>query len=459
MEKENTSSKHSENKKANFKIIDINEIEGSTFKTKKKSFVSDINPHLIRRNIQKEQYIWFGVYDQLLRNKNLVNVIKKCRDTSLPLECAAIHLDRFQLSFCKTESAEVKAYIFENEGSVIFLKLYLITKEQLIDLLNHYFNLALNLEEIGYKKIFDHLNKPDSSFNLKEQTRNENIQDYTLLRCLGELDGIMIYSMSTDKKYNEMVIAPPETQYLRNIFQGLKKSFSPYSEFLLMYYLYRLDGVRSFYTINQLKECFFKNKISSSDTKLSSLSDLNEEINLTIENRQSENRYNLHTHELNSSPPKKNPGDNETVKCSTCNASPFVTTPEKDHLNQYSYIFDLHHLPIFDENTGEFFWTNNEANWKKARDSILNSEEMKIYNGKSLSLNHGSLMSMSSSFALPHNNMNSLNLNTNSNFNTLTNTESNKLDEDINNWTKFKTDGNSNTFAEELNNLLKDFEK
>jgi hypothetical protein len=459
MEKENLSSKHSETKKTNFKIIDINEIEGSTFKTKKKSFVSEINPHLIRRNIQKEQYIWFGVYDSLLRNKNLVNGIKKCRDNSLPLECAAIHLDRFQLSFCKTKSGDVKAFIFEKEGSVIFLKLYLITKEQLVDILNSYYNITINSEERDYFKIFDLLNKPDTSLNLKEQSKNDINQDYTLLRCLGELDGIMIYSMSTEKKYNEMVLAPPETEYLRNIFKGLKKSFSPYSEFLLMYYLYRLDGVRSFYTINQLKDCFFKNKISSSDTKLSSLSDLNEEINLTIENRHSENRYNLHTHELNSSPPKKNPGDNETVKCSTCNASPFVSTPEKDHLNQYSYIFDLHHLPIFDENTGEFFWTNNEANWKKARDSILNSEEMKIYNGKSLSINHGSLMSMSSSFLIPQNNLNSLNLNTNSNFNTLTNTESNKLEEDINNWAKFKSDGNSNTFIEELNNLLKDFEK
>jgi hypothetical protein len=67
------------------KNISIEDIEGSAFKTTKKTFVSDINPHLIRRNIQKEQYIWFGVYDHLTRNKLLIETIKKCTDASLPL--------------------------------------------------------------------------------------------------------------------------------------------------------------------------------------------------------------------------------------------------------------------------------------------------------------------------------------------------------------------------------------
>ena len=68
-----------------FKILNIDNIDGSTFKTKRKSFISEINPHLARRTIQKEQYIWFGVFDDLLRNKYMLKAIKKCRDTALPL--------------------------------------------------------------------------------------------------------------------------------------------------------------------------------------------------------------------------------------------------------------------------------------------------------------------------------------------------------------------------------------
>jgi len=63
----------------------IPQITDSNLQTKKKSFVSEINPNLIKRNIQKAHYIWFGVYDQLMRNTNMVNLIKKCTDTSLPL--------------------------------------------------------------------------------------------------------------------------------------------------------------------------------------------------------------------------------------------------------------------------------------------------------------------------------------------------------------------------------------
>ncbi len=67
------------------KIINVDNIDSSTFKTKRKAFISEINPHLVRRTIQKEQYIWFGVYDDLLRKKCILKALKKCRDTSLPL--------------------------------------------------------------------------------------------------------------------------------------------------------------------------------------------------------------------------------------------------------------------------------------------------------------------------------------------------------------------------------------
>ena len=73
------------NNQNNFKIINLDEFDSSNFKTKKKTFDPEINPHIIKRNIQKVQYIWLGVYDQLLRNKHIIQAIKKCKDTSLPL--------------------------------------------------------------------------------------------------------------------------------------------------------------------------------------------------------------------------------------------------------------------------------------------------------------------------------------------------------------------------------------
>jgi hypothetical protein len=456
----------------NLKIININEFESSQFKTKKKSFISDINPHMLRRNIQKEQYIWFGVYDELLRNKLLINQLKKCRDSSLPLECAAIHLEKYQICFSRCDDDQVKAFLIDNDNFVVFLKLYLISKEQFVDLLKVYYKLnESNSKESISPNVLLQLFKEKDFGKVGSDCHLYNPVDptticYNTIKCLGELDNILIYSVTTDKFIKTNLISGPDVNYLRNVYLGLKKSFSPYSEYLLMYYVYRIEGVRNFYSISQLKECFFKlkNNNQSSDSKISAGSNssgnfyaINNQIsNNLLSNENNLQFYQYDTNNQDSNSPNKKTFDNETVKCSTCNASPFVSTPEKDHLNQYSYIFDLHHLPVFDENTGEFFWSNNEANWKKARDSILKAEETAMMNGKSVSINHKSLMSMSGSFMC---NATNNNLNTHNNINTITANENKQTEEDINAWEKFKTDENSRTFVEELNYLLIDLEK
>lgn len=310
----------------------------------------------------------------------------------------------------------------------------MITKIQLLDIIKNHYNI--NLLSLSEDQIFRDLQTVESSITL-------NDEEYNSLKCLGDLDNILIYSLITNNKHLE--VSSPSTDYLRNIFMGLKKSFNPYSEYLIMYYIYRMEGIKNYYDISQLTESFFK--VSSRDPNSSKYtSTISSNTDSRISNNDKlmaiseENENNINTMTLNesNSPSKK---ENETIKCSTCHPSPFMGTPEKDQLNQYSYIFDLHHLPIFDENTGEFFWTSNEANWKSARDSILKSEEL---NGKSISLNHGSIVSLSTSFI---NN----NLNANNNM-------SNKDDEAEKRWNEFKREGNSNTFVNELSNLLKNFE-
>lgn len=320
--------------------------------------------------------------------------------------------------------------MYEAPNSVIFLKLYLITKNQLSDLLKMHYGIEIQLSE---EQLFKELQSVNSSVQL-------NNNEYNSLKCVGDLDNIFIYSLINKEK--EFSVSSPSIDYLRNIFIGLKKSFNPYSEYLIIYYLYRLEGVKNFYDINQLTECFFKisnkdpnssnynNTISSNtDSKFSS-----NEKNLIVISEEKENNT-ITLNETNS--PNIKDKDDETVKCSTCNGFAYMGTPEKDQLNQYSYIFDLHHLPIFDENTGEFFWSNNEANWKSARDSILKSEEL---NGKSISLNQGSIYSLSTSF------INNQNL------------HNSKDDEAEKRWNEFKKEGNSNTFINDLSNLLRNFE-
>ena len=107
--KNNTNLKKGNNKKIkkitkkneNNKISDddgkLNIIEyNSELKTKKKEFINKIDPHNLKRLIQKERCIWFGVHNELLRTKNMIKLIEKCKDKSLPIESAAIHLDKYR---------------------------------------------------------------------------------------------------------------------------------------------------------------------------------------------------------------------------------------------------------------------------------------------------------------------------------------------------------------------------
>ena len=79
--KSNTNLKKGNNKKINKitkknennKISDddgkLNIIEyNSELKTKKKEFINKIDPHNLKRLIQKERYVWLGVHNELLIN-------------------------------------------------------------------------------------------------------------------------------------------------------------------------------------------------------------------------------------------------------------------------------------------------------------------------------------------------------------------------------------------------------
>ena len=242
-----------------------------------------------------------------------------------------------------------------------------------------------------------------------------------------------------------------------------------------MYYLYLLEGIKNFFSMKQLEEIFLQkinnkgtehvssissettltigevqnqnkllglpstnNKNIKNENNINNIIQNNKQNIININNNKNDENKNINTSkdsiEAINETPKQNIQKNETdtVKCSTCNGSPFISTAEKNQLNQYSYIFDLHHLPIFDETTGEFFWNNNDVNWKLAHDSILKSEEA----SKSVNLLHGSLVSLSNDFSA---------LNANS------------IGEEGNNSPKKEDDkNNSGTFIEELNNILKE---
>lgn len=381
----------------------------------------------------------------------------------------------------------------QQSNSVIFIKLYLITKHQFIDILKVHYNTSISQEE-EMENIFN----IDNTYNL---SFNNSSMIYNQIRNVGELDNINIFTVSHQNSDSNFEIGCPDKKELKNIFIGLKSSFNPYSQYLIMYYVYRIEGVKNNYNIEQLKSTFFtNNKIknnkeikpdtfttinsNNSNNSNSSFSDNNLYCEKIIQNNFNNN---IEINNNNNNNNNNNFDNCETIKCSTCNHSNIMNTPEKVQINQYNYIFDLHHLPVFDENTGEFLWCNSNNtsdNVTKIKESIFKSEEFhnifidhshcnnnnndnntneNIEDKSVNSINHGSLISFANNFSILNNNSN----NNDNNNNELENISSNaenifkNTTQQEDKWRnyKLKQDKTGGTFVEEINLLLKNLEE
>lgn len=297
---------------------------------------------------EKEKYIWFGVYNELLLNENISKLFEKLVDKSLPKESASIHLNRFIISFHKN-----KIFITYKENSSMFIKLYLILKAQLLDILKKEYNcndkIDNELENIfKLQKINDEL--------VLDPCQDEN-NFYNTLKNIGTFNNIIIYSVTS--RNNIVDLQPPDKDYLNQIYIGLKKSFYLYSDYLIMYYLYLVHEIKTTYSLKKLIEIFIENK---------------KEVN-------EENKNNIVIKEI----------DNQKQLWHFLTKNDKNKTESKEDINEYNYILDMEALPEFDETTGEFFWNNNDSNWEKVNQTINNNSEIK---NKVVDVENGSIFKL-----------------------------------------------------------------
>jgi hypothetical protein len=302
------------------------------------------------KNDKNDNYIWFGVYNELLLNQNILNTLKKCNDKSLPKLSASIHLNKYTISFNKNQ-----IFIRYKENSSIFIKLYLITKTQLIDILKNDYNCndkILNETEKIWK-----MQKIDEGVDLDQYQGETNF--YNSLKLIGVFNKINIYAITS--KNNLIDLHPPDKDYLNIIYDGLKKSFYLYSDYLIMYYLYLIHEIKTTYNLQKLTEIFFGNKNLSKDEDKKDSNVIIKEVD-----NQKQLWYFLPKNEI------KEKGKGEDI-------------------NEYNYILDAASLPEFDETTGEFFWNNNDANWEKVNQKIKSNEEIK---NKVVNVENGSMIKL-----------------------------------------------------------------
>ena len=296
--------------------------------------------------------IWFGVYNEFLLNDNISKVLEKCNDKSLPKESASIHLNKYSISFNKN-----KIFIIFKENSSIFIKLYLISKNQLIDILKTEYKCNDSIEKES-ENIFKLQNINDEI--VLEQYQNET-NFYNIIKNVGIFNKINIYAITT--KNINVDSQPPDKEYLEQIYIGLKTSFYLYSDYLIIYYLYLIHEIKTTYSLKKLIEIFLENKKEVKEIK-------ENKIKIKEIENQKQLWYFL-------------PKDVEQKD------------DKKEDINEYNYILNMDTLPEFDETTGEFFWNNNDSNWENVNKKINNNLEIK---NKVVNVENGSIMKIFEEF-------------------------------------------------------------
>lgn len=297
---------------------------------------------------EKEKYIWLGVYNELLLNEKISKLFDKLVDKSLPKESAAIHLNKFTISFHKNN-----IFIKYKENSSMFIKLYLILKTQFIDILKKEYKCNDKIDNES-ENIFK-MQKANEELVLDPSQDENNF--YNTLKSLGTFNGISIYSVTS--RNNMVDLQPPDKDYLNQIYIGLKKSFYLYSDYLIIYYLYLVHEIKTTYSLKKLIEIFIENKKESKE----------------------ENKNNIVIKEI----------DNQKQLWHFLSKNDKKKEEKKEDINEYNYILNMEALPEFDETTGEFFWNNNDSNWEKVNQKINNNNEIK---NKVVDVENGSIFKL-----------------------------------------------------------------
>ena len=72
---------------------------------------------------------------------------------------------------------------------------------------------------------------------------------------VGELDDLPIYIMTNKKAFEvekDIDVSPPSIEYLRDMYNGLKETFTNYSEQMLLFYLYKIKPISDNFSTQDL---------------------------------------------------------------------------------------------------------------------------------------------------------------------------------------------------------------
>ena len=150
------------------------------------------------------------------------------------------------------------------EGSVAFLKLYLMPYKQFENL------VCCTTGCLPFKFQGDAFTKGNYSFLtntiLGELYNLSYVSEdcpffYNSLTKLGTLEHLDILCLTHDVQFPDFDLVTPTIPVMRRLFDSYKHAFFNYTEHFILYYLYRRDQVREAYSMQDLLQIILPNEM------------------------------------------------------------------------------------------------------------------------------------------------------------------------------------------------------
>lgn len=195
----------------------------------------------LSKSDSENQLIWYAAYDSEMRNEVFEDLLYQCSDKTNPRDKVSIKLENFDIVFSQVSNLPGMVYLQQRTWGSWFIKLYLITKGQLLDIAKTK-TFAYTEENLDFSMLNTLL-----IYNKESAVIDTNLPYGYFLR-IGEYEETSIYTLTNFSLQLSSDIKnawDPTDFYIKEFFKAMTESFPNFSSDFLLYYINSKKGLKN----------------------------------------------------------------------------------------------------------------------------------------------------------------------------------------------------------------------
>jgi hypothetical protein len=217
----------------------INKFDTESLKSSRFGGLYESSKSMVTPLANSSQFVWYAAYDSEMKDSIFGEILDQCENKANPISKICIKLEDYDLVFAKMNQIQSMVYLKHHPFGSWFIKLYLIEKDQLIE-------LAINKNRNFCPEFTNVSSLNTSLIDNQDSTIINPALPYGYFLRIGEYNGFSIYWMTNSSIQNIREVKSswnPSDFYIKELFQAMTESFQNFSQDFLLYYLNSRKGL------------------------------------------------------------------------------------------------------------------------------------------------------------------------------------------------------------------------